>query len=140
MDKNTVIWLTEQDLSRLRQLIVDLTRTARGAHAGVDALEEILDLGRVVPPEKIPGDIVTMNSKVVYEDLASGERRAATIVYPEDAEPLSGRTSVLSPVGSALLGLAAGAEATLPLPRGRSARIRILEVAYQPEANGEYSL
>lgn len=140
MDNNTVIWLTDQDLSRLRHLVVDLTRKARGAQAGLDTLEEILDVGRIVAPDEIPRDIVTMNSMVVYEDLTSHERRTATIVYPDDAEPLSGRTSVLSPVGIALLGLAEGAEATLPLPHGRTTRIRILQVAYQPEANGEFSL
>jgi regulator of nucleoside diphosphate kinase len=140
MEKNTVIWLTKYDLGQLRQLIADLTQRARGIEAGVDALEEILDLGRVVPPQDIPQDIVTMNSKVVFEDLASREQREAVVVYPQDADPQSGKVSVLSPVGIALLGLAAGAETEMPLPHGRTARIRIREVSYQPEAHGEYAL
>lgn len=140
MEKNVVIWLTDQDLNRLRHLVADLTRTARGMQAGVETLEEILDLGRVVAPNEIPRNIVTMNSQVVFEDLESGEQRAITIVYPEDAAPLGGKISVLSPVGIALLGLSEGAETELPLPHGRTARIRIREVAYQPEAHGEYSL
>jgi len=140
MNKHSAICLTEHDLNRLRHLIADLTQKARGMQSSVYALEEILDLGRIVPPQQIPHDIVTMNSKVVYEDLQSREQRAATITYPEDADPLSGKISVLSPVGIALLGLAAGAEAELPLPHGRMARIRIREVAWQPEANGEYAV
>lgn len=140
MEKNTAICLTKYDLGKLRQLIADLTQRTRGMEASVDALEEILDLGRVVPPQDIPQDIVTMNSKVVFEDLESQERREAVIAYPQDADPQSGKISVLSPVGIALLGLAAGAETELPLPHGRVARIRIREVSYQPEAHGEYAL
>lgn len=140
MEKNTVIWLTNYDLGQLRHLIADLTQRARGIEAGVDALEEILDLGRVVPSQDIPQDIVTMNSKVVFEDLASREQREAVVVYPQDADPQTGKISVLSPVGIALLGLAAGAETELPLPHGRTSRIRIREVSYQPEAHGEYAL
>lgn len=140
MEKNAAIWLTNYDLGQLRHLIADLTQRARGMQAGVDALEEILDLGRVVPPQDIPQDIVTMNSKVVFEDLESREQREAVVVYPQDADPQSGKISVLSPVGIALLGLAAGAETELPLPHGRTARIRIREVSYQPEAHGEYAL
>lgn len=140
MEKNTAICLTKYDLGKLRQLIADLTQRARGMEGGVDALEEILDLGRVVPPQDIPRDIVTMNSKVVFEDLESQEQREAVIAYPQDADPQSGKISVLSPVGIALLGLAAGAETELPLPHGRVTRIRIREVSHQPEAHGEYAL
>ena len=140
MQTNGIIWLTEQDLNRLRHLIVDLTRTARGAQAGIDALEEILDLGRIVAVEEIPHDVVTMNSEVVFEEIDSGEQRAVTLAYPDQADPADGKVSVLSPVGIALLGLAVGAETELTLPRGRTARIRIRGIRYQPEASGEYSL
>lgn len=140
MQTKSTLWLTEQDLNRLRHLIVDLTRTARGAQAGIEALEEILDLGRIVPVEEIPHDVVTMNSEVVFEEIDSGDQRTVTLAYPDQADPADGRVSVLSPVGIALLGLAVGAETELTLPRGRTARIRIRGIRYQPEASGEYSL
>lgn len=140
MEKNSVVWLTEHDLNRLRHLIADLTRQTRGMQAGVEALEELLDLGRVVPPQDIPRNVVTMNSKIVFEELQTREKRTVTVVYPEDADPVAGKISVLSPVGIALLGLAEGTEAELPLPHGRTARIGIREISYQPEANGVYTL
>jgi regulator of nucleoside diphosphate kinase len=140
MEKNSVVWLTDHDLNRLRHLIADLTRQTRGMQAGVETLEELLDLGRVVPPQDIPRNVVTMNSKIVFEELQTREKRTVTVVYPEDADPIAGKISVLSPVGIALLGLAEGAETELPLPHGRSARIGIREVSYQPEANGVYTL
>lgn len=140
MEKNSVVWLTEHDLNRLRQLIADLTRQTRGMQAGVETLEELLDLGRVVPPQDIPRNVVTMNSKIVFEELQMREKRTVTVVYPEDADPVAGKISVLSPVGIALLGLAEGTEAELPLPHGRTACIAIREISYQPEANGVYTL
>jgi regulator of nucleoside diphosphate kinase len=44
---------------------------------------------------------------------------------------------VLAPVGSALLGLRVGEAIDWPMPGGRSARLQVLEIRYQPEASGE---
>ena len=108
--------------------------------AGMDTLEAILDLARVVQPEKVPGNAVTMNSRVLFEDVSSQEKGTVTIVYPADADPSSGKISVLSPVGAALLGESEGDEVELPVPRGQSRRIRISNVLYQPEAQGDFAL
>jgi regulator of nucleoside diphosphate kinase len=137
---NGVIWLTAQDYNRLRHLLAELTRQARGMQAGVDTLEELLDLARVVQPEKVPGNVVTMNSRVLFEDVATGEKGTVTIVYPADADPSNEKISVLSPVGAALLGEAEDSEVELPLPHGQTRRIRIGSVLYQPEAQGDFAL
>ena len=134
------IWLTAQDYNRLRMLLADLTRESRGMQAGVDTLEEILDLARVVNPEKVPPNVVTMNSRILFEDVRSGERGTVTIVYPGSVDAAGGKISVLSPVGAALLGEAEGSEVELPLPHGQQRRIRISHVLYQPEAQGDYAL
>lgn len=135
-----VIWLTAQDYNRLKMLVTDLAGESRRMQAGVDTLEEILDLARVVKSETVPGNVVTMNSRVQYEDLGTRDQGTVTIVYPVDAEPAAGRISVLSPVGAALLGEAEGNEVELPLPHGQTRRIRIRSVLYQPEAEGNYVL
>ena len=134
------IRITAHDHQRLTQLIIDLGRLPAAATSGADTLAELLDTGRIVPPQDIPVNVVTMNSRVQYQDLETGELREACVVYPEDANPAGGRISVLSPVGASLLGLAAGDETILPLPHGRSACIRICKVVWQPEAHGEYAL
>lgn len=134
------ISITAPDYRRLSRLVADLGRFTPSAFSGAETLTELLDAGRIVPPEGIPGDIVTMNSRVLYEDIEAGELREVTLSYPEDADPARGRVSVLSPVGAALLGLAAGEETVLPLPHGRSACIRICKVVWQPEAHGQYEL
>ena len=140
MAMNSTIWLTEQDYNRLKHLLADLARQSRGMQAGVETLEDILDLARVVHAEKVPQSVVTMNSRVQFEDVHTGENGTVTIAYPAEADASSGRISVLSPVGSALIGLREGAEAELPLPHGQTRRIRILNVLYQPEAEGHFAL
>jgi regulator of nucleoside diphosphate kinase len=135
-----VIWLPAQDYNRLRTLLSRISRGPHAEEAGIDTLEEILDLARVVNPEKVPGNVVTMNSRVQYEDLHTHARGTATIVYPADAEPTAGKISVLSPVGAALLGESEGSEIELPLPHNQKRRIRIDRVLYQPEAQGDYAL
>jgi regulator of nucleoside diphosphate kinase len=137
---NGVIWLTAQDYNRLKHLLADLSRQSRGMQAGVETLEDILDLARIVQPEKVPGNVVTMNSRVLYEDLSTGEQGTVTIVYPADADPSNQKISVLSPVGAALLGEAERSEVELPLPHGQTRRIRISSVLYQPEAQGDFAL
>lgn len=134
------IWLTEQDYNRLKHLLAELTRASRGVQVGVETLEDILDLARVMEPDKVPANVVTMNSRVLFKDLRTHESGTVTVVYPSDASPSDGRISVLSPVGAALLGEAEGSVVELPLPHGQSRRIRIATVLYQPEAQGDYAL
>ena len=91
-------------------------------------------------PEKVPGNVVTMNSRVLYQDVLTHEEGTVTNVYPADADASSGGISVLSPVGAALLGESEGAEVELPLPHGQTRRIRISSVLFQPEAQGNFAL
>ena len=134
------IWLTEQDYNRLKHVLAELTRNSRGIQAGLETLEEILDLARIVSPGNVPANVVTMNSRVLYEDVTTLEKGTVTIVYPADADPSQCRISVLSPVGAALLGESEDQEVELPLPHGQTRRIRIVNVLYQPEAQGDFAL
>jgi regulator of nucleoside diphosphate kinase len=133
-------WLTEQDFIRLKSLLAIMSRQPKALPAGLDTLEEILDAARVVRPASVPPNVVTMNSRALYRDVQTKARETATIVYPAQADPAAGRISVLSPMGAALLGLAEGEEAELPLPHGLTRRVRILDVLYQPEAEGHFAL
>ncbi len=46
----------------------------------------------------IPGDVVTMNSKVRLRDMDSGEDEVYTLVYPTMADAEDYRLSVLRPL------------------------------------------
>ncbi|NIJ21780.1 regulator of nucleoside diphosphate kinase [Sphingomonas naasensis] len=56
----------------------------------------------------IPGDVVTMGSRVEFVDETHGVPRTVTLVYPCEADISEGRISILTPVGAALIGLRAG--------------------------------
>jgi regulator of nucleoside diphosphate kinase len=134
------IVLTRQDYGRLKRLFGELSGAPAAATDALANLEEVLDVARLVEPTQIASNVVTMNSRVLFEDLRCGEQGAATLVYPAGADAASRRISVLSPVGTALLGEAEGAQVELPLPHGRTREIRIVRVLYQPEAEGDFDL
>jgi regulator of nucleoside diphosphate kinase len=125
------IYLTQNDMERLLNLVE--------AQSGnrFEKLEGELVRATVVPREKIPKDVVTMNSRVIFENEGTGERREVTLVYPGSADIDAGRISVLVPVGTALLGLRVGQTIDWELPGGKKQRYRIVEVPFQPEAAGE---
>ncbi|HEX7219073.1 MAG TPA: nucleoside diphosphate kinase regulator [Burkholderiales bacterium] len=125
------IYLTQDDMDRLLALV--------DAYPGrrFEKLEAELLRAHVVPREKIPADVVTMNSRVVFEN-ESGERREVTLVYPGSADIDAGKISVLVPIGTALLGLRVGQSIDWEGPGGAKQRYRIAAVPYQPEAAGEH--
>jgi regulator of nucleoside diphosphate kinase len=45
---------------------------------------------------------------MVEYETDSGDGRAVTLVFPKDADITEGKISVLTPIGTALLGLSAG--------------------------------
>ncbi len=97
-------------------------------------LSDELDRAIVVPSERMPRDVVTMHSRCIYIDENVGVQREIELVYPGEAEPAEGKVSVLAPIGSALLGLAAGQSIDWKLPGGRVHRLRLVSVLRQPDA------
>ena len=81
--------------------------------------------------------MVTMNSTVRFEVEGSSDSFELTLVYPKDADASGKTISVLSPVGSALLGLSQGDEIEWPKPGGGLIKVRVKEVVYQPERAGQ---
>lgn len=99
------------------------------------ALRAELDRARIVEPARMPADVITMNStaRLAFDD---GRERELTLVYPRDADGSTNRVSVLSPVGSAMLGLRVGDAIQWPAPGG-AIELRVRAIVYQPEAAGD---
>ena len=120
------IILTEQDSDRLTRLLEILPLSQREASS---ALEDELARAEVVAAADVPHDVVTMNSRVAFEDMETGKRSEALLVYPHDAVRSNGAAiSVLAPVGSALLGMRAGQSIEWRMPSGKLKRYRVLDV------------
>lgn len=135
MTPKNQITVTAQDMERLQKLL-DSSSTNRDSRAYA-ALDEELARCQVVDQSEIPPCVVTMNSRVVFEDEESRQRREITLVYPAAANVGENKISVLAPVGTALLGLSVGQSIEWPVSEQRAARLRIIEVIYQPESSGK---
>jgi regulator of nucleoside diphosphate kinase len=138
MSQERPLLVTETDLERIQRLI-ELHSGGRNA-ALLEMLEQELARAQVTSAQEVPADVVTMNSTVIYEDKETGARREVTLCYPPDARSDEGRISVIAPIGSALLGLSVGQSIEWPVPGGRTRRLRIIAVPYQPEASGHFHL
>lgn len=131
----TPVYVTEADLARLEVLVASAPRSP-----SIEMLEDELARATVVPADQIPPNVVTMNSRVRFKDLENGEEVEVSLVYPKDADATKNRISVLAPIGSALLGLTTGAEISWPVPSGKRRLLKIEEVLFQPEAEGQFHL
>lgn len=133
--------LTELDHVRLARLI----RGAAGnspatATATVEGrIDDLLETAELVSPRAVAADVVTMYSQVELADLATGQRSRLTVCYPADAEPAAGFVSVLSPVGSSLLGRRVGSVARWRTPGGDERAAEVVALLFQPESTGDYT-
>ncbi|MEO4048680.1 nucleoside diphosphate kinase regulator [Pseudomonas sp. CAU 1711] len=133
MSSTPPIIITRLDLQRLERLL----DAQEDFGPGAEALERELARALVVGHDEVPAGVVTMNSRVHCREEGSGKDWHLTLVFPEDAGG-EGRVSILAPVGSALLGLSVGQQIDWPGPAGKSLRLSLLAVEYQPEAAGAY--
>ena len=125
------ILLSSFDSNRLQQLIEMV-----GDRPDLDALREELDRAEIIEPEDVPPNLVTMNSVVRFVDEA-GKESELRLVFPDTADVEGNRVSIFAPVGSALIGLSIGDSIDWPLPNGRTRRLRVMGISYQPEAAGD---
>jgi regulator of nucleoside diphosphate kinase len=128
------IYVTKEDMQRLRRLVDNLQASTTADNGNLAALEEELDRAHVVDARRIRPDVITLNSQVRIMDLDSDRVFEYEVVYPNTRGRSSASTlSVLAPLGTALLGYRAGDTIEWSVPRGKR-RLKVLEVMYQPEA------
>lgn len=138
--KEASIYITEPDRQRLEKLI-EIAGQNNGSenHEYLRRLEHELELAETVSPEEVPGDVITMRSKVRLKDLDTGEEMVYTLVFPSEANFEEGKISVLAPIGTAMLGYRVRSRIEWQVPSGLR-RLRVEEILYQPEAAGDYNL
>jgi len=125
------------DRERLNRLIEDALYGGREPDPSYRALQREIERARVVEPQALPPNVLSMRSRALI--ALDGEEEEAQLVYPEEADWTRGRLSVLSPVGTALLGYREGDEIQWDVAGGRTS-IQIRRILYQPEAAGDYTL
>jgi len=133
------IYITEVDLERLRELVGVARSCSELDQAGLAALQAELDRASIVSAQEVPSDVITMHSQVRIRDLGAGEEMVFTLVYPRGVNLEQGKISVMSPLGTALLGYRVGDVLDWQVPDGVR-RLQIVEVVYQPEVAGHFHL
>lgn len=97
------------------------------------ALLAELERADVVPEGEMPSDAVRMDSWVEFE-IDGRDRRRVQIVYPGDANIDADKISILTPIGTALIGLSPGQSMALEGHDGRPHALTVLSVA-QPASS-----
>ena len=98
-------------------------------------LEQIAQLANT----EAPRDRVGLGSKVLVEDVPSGEQETYTVVFAEMMDIDAGHISLASPLGQALKDRKPGEEVVLKLPT-MVRKLRILKVVTIHEQGGENGL
>lgn len=133
------IFITRTDRERLEKLIQTEEEFVPGDKTHLLELKSELKRAVVVEPQAIPADVITMRSEVLLKDLSSSEEMICTLVYPDEADMLEGKISVLAPIGMAILGYRENDRVEWATPGG-IALLQVEKILFQPEASGHFDL
>ena len=123
--RNSRLSLTESDLGKLKTVVQTAKRYLSG-RGYIEVLIERLEDAEIVAPEKVPADIVEVDRTVRITDLDRSQHSIYKLVFPQDAN-CSDNISVITPLGSALLGSRVGEIIEVDAPK-RTRKIRIDEI------------
>jgi regulator of nucleoside diphosphate kinase len=127
------------DYARIKNCISDAMQFKSISKAEAEKLRAELDSAKIVEPEAVPSNVVTMNSIVKLSFLNNNKQVQFQIVYPNQANLKENKISIFSPIATALIGYSVKDEIEWIVPAGLT-KIRIDEIIYQPEAAGDYDL
>jgi regulator of nucleoside diphosphate kinase len=131
------IYITENDKNKLKKLIVSAVLEGLQSDKSFGHLRDEIEKAKVLEGRKFPQNVITMNSKALIS--INGNEEEVTLVYPQDADLIENKISILSPIGTAILGYSEGDTIQWSVPSGMT-EIHIKEVLYQPEASGDLHL
>lgn len=104
------------------------------ASAALDRMPEVaeellaeMDRAYVVAETSVPRNAVRMGSTVEYQ-TGDGETRRVTLVYPGDADIADGKISIMTPIGTALIGLSPGQSINWIARDGRQHELTVIAV------------
>ena len=118
------IVIGKSDHSRLTQLANGLLERKPEV---ADLLLNELERARVAEDKNVPAHVIRMGSKVTYK-TAEGQERTVTLVFPGDADIEKAWISILTPIGTALLGLAVDQSIDFTTNDGRQHRLNVVAV------------
>lgn len=85
----------------------------------IEELEYKLAAADIIDTEKLPTDRAIFGSRVLLENVDTGESSEYQLVGPDESDAKKGRISVASPLGKAIVGKKVFDELTLQVPNGK---------------------
>ena len=85
----------------------------------IQELEYKLGSALVIDPETLPTDKAVFGSRVLLENVDTGESHEYQLVGPDESNIGKGKISITSPLGKALIGKTTGDEVSLVAPGGK---------------------
>lgn len=104
---------------------------------GILLLKKKMLAARKVSPEEVPSDVVTMNSFVKLKQISTDSVFTVKLVYPDFENVNECRISIFSALGQAIFLRRKGDQVSYTA-WGKENCIRIMNIIFQPEANGNY--
>lgn len=120
--KKNALYISKHDYQSLLPL------TEKYSTQAAETLDNELGRAEIVCDADLPNNVVSMNSLVTFVDLDTGEESTINLVYPMDANIEQMKISILSPVGTALIGLRVGGKIDWPLPGGKIRHLQVVAV------------
>ncbi len=124
-EKNPVI-LAESDFRLLKQYVENLRL---GVSDNEMTLTYELNRAEVVTEDRLSPDTVRLNAEVKVREVESNRMLSFTIVMPDQADIKRNRVSVLTPMGSAVIGLRKGNKLEWKMPAGLK-KLEIVDVKW----------
>ena len=81
-------------------------------------LQKILENSRVIDPDALPKDRVSLLSRVEFTNITTNARMTFEIVSPHEMDLEAGKISLKSPIGAALMGKKVGETVEVRVPSG----------------------
>jgi regulator of nucleoside diphosphate kinase len=119
------IYVTKADKEKLLEIIDKAANKELRTIDNLKALKTEINKARVIDQEECTHAFIKMNSKVIM--TVDQNEEEITLVYPEEVDIRNNKISVLSPIGTAILGYCVGSSVEWNVPNG-TVHIRIRSI------------
>lgn len=122
------IRISETDHLRLSALA---NAVAARSPAVSEELFAELERARIVPDSSLSADVVRMGSTVTFKP-DNGDAKTVMLVFPSEADISASKISILTPIGTALIGLSLGQSIMWTSRDGHFHELSVLDVSKRP--------
>jgi transcription elongation GreA/GreB family factor len=114
----TGIILALPDYRKLSGIVAAWKAKRRPFDAPMKKIDNDLRTARVVDPDALPADTISIGSLASVQDTETGESLCVRLVFPADLDGTECTASIFSPLGAAIIGETVGSIVRCEAPTG----------------------